>query len=213
MRIYVGGLSYSVNNEGLRALFAEIGEVTDATVVMDRFTRESKGFGFVEMPNIEEARTAISRLNGKSHAGRNLTVNEAKPARRAQRWRWRRWYERVAVAAAVVAGNYGPPVNQKKPDAKASGFFIARRNLFALRPRRFGDYFAHLRFRKTELFGAERNVFQVDLVPVSLRRIDKSRDVFVGDVRGDRRGKLGGRQVHVARTPGDAFAKRRVVAR
>jgi RNA recognition motif-containing protein len=79
MRIYVGGLSYSVNDEGLRALFAEFGDVSDASVVSDRYSGQSKGFGFIEMPDADQARTAISRLNGTAHFGRNLTVNEARP--------------------------------------------------------------------------------------------------------------------------------------
>jgi RNA recognition motif-containing protein len=79
MRIYVGGLSYSTNSDGLRSLFAEQGEVSDATVIEDRYSGQSKGFGFVEMPNAAEAQAAITRLNGQSHDGRALTVNEAKP--------------------------------------------------------------------------------------------------------------------------------------
>jgi RNA recognition motif-containing protein len=79
MRIYVGGLSYSVDDQRLRELFAEAGNVTDAHVVEDRDTRQSKGFGFVEMPDDAEARAAISRFNGQSIDGRELTVNEARP--------------------------------------------------------------------------------------------------------------------------------------
>ncbi len=79
MRIYVGGISYATNSEGLRALFAQAGNVTDATVVQDKYTNESKGFGFVEMPDGSEARAAITKFNGYSLDGRNLTVNEAKP--------------------------------------------------------------------------------------------------------------------------------------
>jgi cold-inducible RNA-binding protein len=79
MRIFVGGLSYSTNTEGLRSLFAEMGEVTDATVVSDRFSGESKGFGFVEMPNAAEAQNAIAKYNGYSLDGRSLSVNEARP--------------------------------------------------------------------------------------------------------------------------------------
>jgi cold-inducible RNA-binding protein len=79
MRIYVGGLPYSTNSQGLRALFAEQGEVTDATVVEDRSTGQSKGFGFVEMPNASEAQSAIQKLNGQSMGGRSLSVNEARP--------------------------------------------------------------------------------------------------------------------------------------
>jgi len=79
MRIYVGGISYATNNDGLRALFAGVGEVTDATVVEDRFTGQSKGFGFVDMPNATEAKAAIAKFNGYTFDGRPLTVNEAKP--------------------------------------------------------------------------------------------------------------------------------------
>ena len=79
MRIYVGGLPYSTTNDGLRALFAGAGEVSDATVVEDRFSGQSKGFGFVDMPNDAEAKAAIAKFNGYSFDGRPLTVNEAKP--------------------------------------------------------------------------------------------------------------------------------------
>jgi RNA recognition motif-containing protein len=79
MRIYVGGLSYATNNDGLRALFEQAGQVTDAHVVEDKYSGQSKGFGFVDMPDAEEAKNAISRFNGHSHDGRSLTVNEAKP--------------------------------------------------------------------------------------------------------------------------------------
>jgi cold-inducible RNA-binding protein len=79
MRIYVGGISYHTNDQGLRALFAQAGTVSDATIVEDRFTGQSKGFGFVEMPNDEEAKTAIGRFNGYQLDGRALTVNEARP--------------------------------------------------------------------------------------------------------------------------------------
>ena len=79
MRIYVGGLPYSTNSQGLRAIFAEKGEVTDASVVEDRSTGQSKGFGFVEMPNAAEAQAAINQLNGTSMGGRSLSVNEARP--------------------------------------------------------------------------------------------------------------------------------------
>lgn len=79
MRIYVGGISYSTDSEGLRSLFAQVGEVTEATVVEDRYSGQSKGFGFVEMPNAEEAQAAISKFNGYQMDGRSLTVNEARP--------------------------------------------------------------------------------------------------------------------------------------
>ena len=79
MRIYVGGIAYSTNSEGLRTLFSEAGNVTEATVVEDKYSGQSKGFGFVEMPDGAEAKAAIARFNGHSLDGRPLTVNEAKP--------------------------------------------------------------------------------------------------------------------------------------
>ena len=79
MRIYVGGLSYATSSDGLRDLFTQAGNVTDAAVVEDRYSGQSKGFGFVEMPDAQEAQAAIARFNGYNHDGRSLTVNEAKP--------------------------------------------------------------------------------------------------------------------------------------
>jgi RNA recognition motif-containing protein len=79
MRIYVGGISYSTNSEGLRRLFEQAGQVTEANIVEDRYSGQSKGFGFVEMPNADEARDAIAKFNGYNLDGRTLTVNEARP--------------------------------------------------------------------------------------------------------------------------------------
>jgi cold-inducible RNA-binding protein len=79
MRIFVGGMPYTTDSEGLRSLFAAKGEVTEANVVTDRMSGDSKGFGFVEMPNHAEAQSAISSLNGYSMGGRSLSVNEARP--------------------------------------------------------------------------------------------------------------------------------------
>jgi RNA recognition motif-containing protein len=79
MRIYVGGISYNSNNDGLRALFATMGTVTEANIVEDRFSGQSKGFGFIDMPNDSEAQMAITKFNGYMMDGRSLTVNEAKP--------------------------------------------------------------------------------------------------------------------------------------
>lgn len=78
-KLYVGNLSYNVNNSELETMFAVHGSVESANVVTDRETGRSKGFGFVEMSNDQEARTAISSLNGKEIDGRSLTVNEARP--------------------------------------------------------------------------------------------------------------------------------------
>jgi RNA recognition motif-containing protein len=79
MNIYVGNLPYSFDDDQLRDLFAQEGEVRSARVIKDRETGNSRGFGFVEMPSQEEGEAAISRLNGYSMGGRKLTVNEAKP--------------------------------------------------------------------------------------------------------------------------------------
>lgn len=77
--LYVGNLSYSVSDEELRELFAQFGEVDSARVISDRDSGRSKGFGFVEMVNDNEAEAAIEALNGKENNGRALTVNEARP--------------------------------------------------------------------------------------------------------------------------------------
>ena len=79
MNIYVGNLAYSITDDDLREAFAAFGEVSRASVIMDRDTGRSKGFGFVEMPDDNEARTAISELDGKDIEGRAIKVNEARP--------------------------------------------------------------------------------------------------------------------------------------
>lgn len=78
-KLYVGGLSYSTTEDALRQTFAEAGTVESATIIMDRMSGRSKGFGFVEMASEEEAQKAIEMLNGKELDGRTLTVNEARP--------------------------------------------------------------------------------------------------------------------------------------
>ena len=78
-KLYVGNLSFQTSSEDLRAHFAQVGNVESASVVEDRMTGRSRGFGFVEMTTPEEAATAIEQLNGKEFGGRNLTVNEARP--------------------------------------------------------------------------------------------------------------------------------------
>ena len=79
MRLYVGNLSYSITSQKLEELFAEHGQVNSAQVVQDRETGRSKGFGFVEMNDANEARLAIEKLNLQEVDGRALTVNEARP--------------------------------------------------------------------------------------------------------------------------------------
>ena len=78
-KLYVGNLTYGVTNEMLEQMFAPHGMVQSAQIVMDRDTGRSKGFGFVEMGNDQEAQAAIAAMNGKDVDGRNLTVNEARP--------------------------------------------------------------------------------------------------------------------------------------
>jgi RNA recognition motif-containing protein len=79
MNIYVGNLSRDLTEAELREAFQAFGEVQSAAIIKDKFTGDSRGFGFVEMPNKEEADKAIAALNGKEMKGRNLTVNEARP--------------------------------------------------------------------------------------------------------------------------------------
>lgn len=78
-KLYVGNLPYTVNEDQLRALFTQVGEITSVTMITDRYTGESKGFGFVEMSTEDEAKEAIRRFHGYALDNRNLTVNEARP--------------------------------------------------------------------------------------------------------------------------------------
>lgn len=79
MKLFVGNLPFNTRDADLEALFSQSGEVTSANVIMDKFTGRSRGFGFVEMPNEDEAQAAIERFNGQELQGRALTVNQAKP--------------------------------------------------------------------------------------------------------------------------------------
>jgi RNA recognition motif-containing protein len=79
MKLYVGNLSYSVDNAGLEELFSKYGNVRSAQVIQDRDTGRSKGFGFVEMGDDNSAREAIEGLNDREQDGRRLVVNEARP--------------------------------------------------------------------------------------------------------------------------------------
>lgn len=78
-KLYVGGLAYAVTDDQLREMFAAVGTVESAQVIVDRDSNRSKGFGFVEMGTEEDAQKAISELNGKELAGRSLMVNAARP--------------------------------------------------------------------------------------------------------------------------------------
>lgn len=78
-KLYVGNLSYSINNDSLKDMFSQAGTVESAIIIMDKMTGRSKGFGFVEMSSDEEAQKAIEMFDGKDMDGRALTVNEARP--------------------------------------------------------------------------------------------------------------------------------------
>jgi RNA recognition motif-containing protein len=95
MNIYVGNLAWAVTDDDLRQAFSSHGEVASATIIKDKFTGQSRGFGFVEMPNNTEAQAAITALDGQDLKGRALKVNEARPVER-RRSRWRRWRARAA---------------------------------------------------------------------------------------------------------------------
>jgi len=84
MDIYVGNLSYQTDDQALRELFEQYGKVTSSRVITDKFSGQSKGFGFVEMPDASEANKAISALNEQEFQGRNLRVNESQPKPRTE---------------------------------------------------------------------------------------------------------------------------------
>ena len=79
MNIYIGNLPYNVSEEELKELFSQFGEVSSSSIIMDRFSGQSKGFAFVEMPQNSEAEDAIKALNESALKGRNIKVNQAKP--------------------------------------------------------------------------------------------------------------------------------------
>jgi RNA recognition motif-containing protein len=79
MKIYVGNLPFSMNEDDLRQLFEGYGQVTSADIIMDKMSGRSRGFGFIEMPDQAQGEAAIEALNSKPFKGRPLTVNEARP--------------------------------------------------------------------------------------------------------------------------------------
>jgi len=81
-KLFVGGLSWGTDDQGLREAFEQFGEVIDAKVITDRETGRSRGFGFVEMATDEQGRAACEQLNQRDFEGRRLTVNEARPQER-----------------------------------------------------------------------------------------------------------------------------------
>lgn len=78
-KLYVGGLPYSSSEDSLKTAFEQVGPVASASIIMDKMTGRSRGFGFVEMVNDEDAEKAVEFWNGKDFEGRRLTVNEARP--------------------------------------------------------------------------------------------------------------------------------------
>ena len=82
-KLYVGNLSYSLTEEDLKKFFAEAGSVESATIITDKISGRSKGFGFVEMSSEEEAKKAVESFDGKELDGRNIVVNEARPKKEA----------------------------------------------------------------------------------------------------------------------------------
>lgn len=78
-KLYVGNLAYAVSNDDLQELFSQVGQVQSATVITDKFSGQSKGFGFVEMTTAEEVANAIRQFNDTELKGRNIKVNEARP--------------------------------------------------------------------------------------------------------------------------------------
>lgn len=88
MNLYVGNLSYQMTDDDLHNAFSAYGEVSSAKIIMDRDTGRSKGFGFVEMPNDDEAEAAIQALDGSEIGGRSVKVNQARPRTDAPRSRY-----------------------------------------------------------------------------------------------------------------------------
>ena len=93
-KLYVGGLSYDTSDNNLENLFSQVGPVDSARVIVDRDSGRSKGFGFVEMSNDDDAANAISQFNGTSFEGRTISVNEARPQVDRNRREYRGGYNR-----------------------------------------------------------------------------------------------------------------------
>jgi RNA recognition motif-containing protein len=96
MNLYVGNLPYRITEDQLRAAFEEFGSVSSCTIIKDKVTGQSKGFGFLEMPERSEAEAAISNLNGRDLMGRKINVNEARPRE-----------ERAGAGSGSSRGSYG----------------------------------------------------------------------------------------------------------
>ena len=104
-KLYVGGLSYSTTSEGLREFFAQSGNILSATVITDRFSGQSRGFGFVEMNTAEEAQNAISQLNGLELDGRRISVEISMSPPKGPEW-----YRWIFLSSLLVASWMSRPV-------------------------------------------------------------------------------------------------------
>ena len=137
-KLYVGGLSYNTTQQVLQDTFAKAGQVTSATIIIDRMTGRSKGFGFVEMANDSEAQAAIDMFNGKDLDGRALTVNEARPMEERPRRENRYWVSRIHFdESARLCRHIGTKhrQNTKQPDIRRAVLLSAHlKNRLFLRP-------------------------------------------------------------------------------
>ena len=116
-KLYVGGLPYSTTQDELQSAFAQAGAVTSTTIIIDKMTGRSRGFGFVEMGSDEDAQKAIEMWNGKDFGGRKLTVNEAKPLEaacsplRRRPWRFRRRTAELVTPGSALSQQQKPRSN------------------------------------------------------------------------------------------------------
>ena len=122
-KLYVGNLTYNVNESDLEALFTPFGTVQSAQIIVDRDTNRSKGFGFVEMDTDAQAQAAIQGLNAREHDGRNLTVNEAKP--REARARAAAVGTAAVVAAVVVTAAVATVIDRPTSARSSRGLLLA----------------------------------------------------------------------------------------
>lgn len=113
MNLYIGNLSYSVKAEDLQELFQQVGEVSSARIITDKFTGRSRGFGFVEMPNDSEAKTAIETLNGRTLQDRDLSVTEAQPRTEGGGNRGGGGFNRGGGGGGYRGGNGGGGFNKR----------------------------------------------------------------------------------------------------
>lgn len=107
MNIYVGNIAYNMSDDELRSVFENFGDVDSARIITDRDTGRSKGFGFVEMPDDDQASAAVDALNGSDMMGRTLTVNEARPKSPAMITAVAVAVEEVVAAVTAVATGVG----------------------------------------------------------------------------------------------------------